>query len=146
MRAKVNTDHASDTVTRRSRTGFLLNLNCAFVYWWSKKEKSVELSSFNAEFIDMKQCCEYLRGIRYKLQLMGILVEASIYIYRDNQSVLANTTIPDLALKKTSQSIGYHLIHEGVLRDELHMAYVNTHDNEADLMTKLLPSGEKHKG
>ena len=26
------------------------------------------------------------------------------------------------------------------------MAYVNTHDNEAYLMTKLLPSGEKCKG
>ena len=45
MRAKVNADHASDTVTRRSRTGFLVSLNCALVYWWSKKQMSVELSS-----------------------------------------------------------------------------------------------------
>ena len=47
-------------------------------------------------------------------------------------------TVPDLALKKNSQSITYHFIHEGVATDEWHTAYVNTHDNEADLLTKLL--------
>jgi hypothetical protein len=35
--AKVDADHASDTVTRRSRTGFFVYLNCAPVYWLSKK-------------------------------------------------------------------------------------------------------------
>ena len=44
MRAKVDANHASDTVTRRSRTGFLVFLNCALVYWWSKKQNSVESS------------------------------------------------------------------------------------------------------
>ena len=37
MRAKVDADHASDTMTRRSRTGFLVYLNCAPIYWWSKE-------------------------------------------------------------------------------------------------------------
>ena len=60
LRAKVDADHASDTVTRRSRTRFLVFLNCAPIYWWSKKQTSVELSSFGSEFIAMKQCCEYL--------------------------------------------------------------------------------------
>ena len=146
MRPKVDVNHASDTVTRRSRTGLLIYLNCALVYRWSKKQTSVESSSFSAEFIVMKQCCEYLRGLRYKLCMMGIPVEAPIYIYRDNQSVLANMTVPDLALKKKSQSIAYHFAHEGAVRDEWCNAYVNTHDNEADLLTKFLPSGKQHKG
>ena len=67
MRAKVDADHAADTVTRRSRTGFLVYLNSGPVYWWSKKQTGVELSSFGSEFIVMKQCCEYIRGLRYKL-------------------------------------------------------------------------------
>jgi hypothetical protein len=37
MRAKVDADHASDATTRRSRTGFLVDLNCAPIYWMSKK-------------------------------------------------------------------------------------------------------------
>jgi len=146
MRAKVDADHASDTVTRRSRTGFLVYLNSAPVYWWSKKQTSVESSSFGSEFIAMKQCCEYIRGLRYKLRMMGIPINGSAFIYGDNQSVLANTTIPDSTLKKKSQSIAYHFVREGAARDEWRTTYVNTHDNEADLLTKQLPSGEKRKG
>ena len=78
--------------------------------------------------------------------MMGIPLEAPVYVYRDNQSVLANMMVPDLVLIKKSQSITYHFVHEGAARDEWHMAYVSTHDNEADLLTKLLPSGEKCKG
>jgi hypothetical protein len=37
IRSKVDADHASDTVTRHSRTGFLVWINCALVYWMSKK-------------------------------------------------------------------------------------------------------------
>ena len=32
MHAKVDTDHVSDMLTRRSQTGFLVYLNCALVY------------------------------------------------------------------------------------------------------------------
>ena len=59
--AKVDADHAADTVTRRSRTGFLVFLNSAPVYWLSKKQASVESSSFSSEFCAMKHCCEYVR-------------------------------------------------------------------------------------
>jgi hypothetical protein len=144
--AKVDADHAADTVTRRSRTGFLVLLNGALIYWFSKKQNSVESSSFGSEFIAMKQCCEYIRGLRYKLRMMGIPVEGPALIYGDNQSVLANTTIPDSTLKKKSQSIAYHFVREGSARDEWRTTYVNTHDNQADLLTKPLPSGEKRKG
>ena len=146
IRAKVDADHASDTTTRRSRSGFLVYLNSSLIHWFSKKQTGVESSSFGSEFIAMKQCCEYLRGLRYKLRMMGIPVEGPCYIEGDNQSVLANTTIPDSILKKKSQSIAYHFVREGAARDEWRTAYVNTHDNEADLLTKLLPSGEKRKG
>ena len=144
--AKVDADHASDTVTRRSRTGFFVYLNCAPVYWLSKKQTSCESSSFGSEFVAMKQCCEYLRGLRYKLRMMGIPCEGPAYIHGDNQSVLASCGIPDSILKKKSQSIAYHFVREGAARDEWRTSYVNTHDNEADLLTKLLPSGAKRKG
>jgi hypothetical protein len=146
INAKVDADHASDTVTRRSRTGFIVYLNCAPVYWLSKKQTSCESSTFGSEFVAMKQCCEYLRGLRYKLRMMGIPCVGPAYIHGDNQSVLASCGIPDSVLKKKSQSIAYHYVREGAARDEWRTSYVNTHDNEADLLTKLLPSGEKRKG
>ena len=78
--------------------------------------------------------------------MMCIPVEGPTYIYGDNQSVLANTTIPESTLKKKSQTIAYHFVREGVARDEWRTSYVNTHDNEADLLTKQQPHGEKRKG
>ena len=94
----------------------------------------------------MKQCTEYIRGLKYKLRMMGIPCEGPAYIYGDNQSVLANTTIPESTLKKKSQSIAYHFVREGAARDEWRTAYVNTHLNPADLLTKPLPAGEKRSG
>ena len=85
MSAKVDADHAADTVTRRSRTGFLVYLNCALIFWFSKKQNSCESSTFGSEFTAMKQCCEYLRGLRYKLRMMGIPCEGPAYILGDNQ-------------------------------------------------------------
>ena len=146
LRAFVDADHASDSVTRRSRTGFLVYLNNAPIYWMSKKQTSVETSSFGSEFIAMKQCCEYLRGLRYKLRMMGIPCESPAYILGDNQSVLYNTTIPESTLKKKSQSIAYHFVREGSARDEWRTAYVNTPENPADLLTKPLPAGKKRSG
>jgi hypothetical protein len=144
--SKVDADHASDSVTRRSRTGFLVWINSCLVYFLSKKQTSVETSSFGSEFVAMKQCCEYLRGLRYKLRMMGIAVNGPCYISGDNQSVLANTTEPGSTLKKKSQSIAYHFVREGVAKDEWRTSYVNTHENEADLLTKLLPAGAKRRG
>ena len=93
----------------------------------------------------MKQCCEYLWGIHYKLRMMGIPCKGPTYISGDNQYVLVNTTIPDSTLKKKSQKITYHFIREGSARYEWRTSYVNTHENEADLLNKLLTSIENRK-
>ena len=141
--AYVDSDHAGDSVTRKSRSGFLVYCNCALVYWLTKKQGGVETSSFGAEFTAMKQCTEYIRGLKYKLRMLGIHVESPAYIYGDNKSVLVNSTIPHSTLKKKSNSISYHFIREGCARDEWRLAYVNTKDNPADLLTKPIPGGEK---
>jgi hypothetical protein len=146
MSAYVDADHATDSMTRRSRTGFLVYLNRAPIYWNSKKQAGVETSSFGSDFIAMKKCTEYVCGLCYKLRMMGIACEGPTLIYGDKQSVLFNTTIPESTLKKKSQSIAYHFIRQGAARDEWRTAYVNTHLNSADLLTKLLPAGEKRWG
>jgi hypothetical protein len=86
----------------------------------------------------MKQATEYIRGLRYKLQMMGITVDKPAYVFGDNQSVLANTTAPGSMLKKKSNAIAYHLVWEGYARDEWRTAYINTDKNVADLSTKPL--------
>ena len=143
MRAFVDSDHAGEKVTRRSRTGFIIFLNSAPIYWFSKKQTGIETSSFGSEFIAMKQCCEYIRGLRYKLRMMGIPVEEPTFVFGDNQSVLSNTTAPHSTLQKKSSSIAYHFVREGVARSEWRTTYLNTNYNPADICTKSLPGGEK---
>ena len=143
MRVFVDSDHAGDQVTRRSRTGYLVYLNNALIYWSSKKQTTIETSSFGSEFMAMKQATEYVRGLRYKLRSMGIPVEECCYIYGDNKSVLVNSSTPQSQLKKKSNSVAYHHVREGSALDEWRTTYINTHDNPADLLTKNLPSGEK---
>ena len=63
----VDADHAGDKVTRRSRTGFIISANNASVDWYSKKQNTVESSSFGSKFVAMRTALEKLRGLRYKL-------------------------------------------------------------------------------
>ena len=91
----------------------------------------------------MKQLCEYLRGLRYKLRMMGIPCSGPVYIQGDNQLVLANTSIPDSVLKKKSQSLAYHFIREGCACGEWMTSYIHMSENTADLLTKTLPHGDK---
>ena len=94
----------------------------------------------------MKQCCEYITCLKYNIQMMGIPCDDPAYIEANNQSVLANTTIPDSTLKKKIRSTAYHMIREGAVRDEWRTTYFSTHENEADLLTKQLASCSKRKG
>ena len=146
IRCFVDADHAGDEITRRSQTGFIVYINNAPVYWYSKRQGSVESSTYQAEFTAMKEATEYIRALRYKLRMMGIPVEDAAYIFGDNQSVLANTTNPGSTLKKKCAAVAYHVVREGVARGEWVTAYINTHDNIADLLTKPMASGEKRNG
>ena len=74
---------------------------------------------------------------------MGIPCDLHAFILGDNQSVLANTTVPDSTLKKKSQSIAYCYVRKGAASNEWRTAYVNTRLNPADLLNQPLPSGEK---
>ena len=117
-------------------------LNNAPLYWSSKKQTSCETSTFGSEFVAMKQATEYVRGLGYKLRMMGIKVDEPAFVFGDNQSVLCDTTAPASTLKKKSNAIAYHFVREGAARDEWRTAYVNTDENLADLLTKPL-SGQK---
>ena len=91
----------------------------------------------------MKHATEYVRGLRYKLRSMGIPVVLCAYIYGDNKSVLVNLGTPHSQLKKKLNSVAYHHVCDGATLDEWRTAYIITHGNIPDLMTKSLLSGIK---
>ena len=66
----------------------------------------------------MKTGVEALRGTRYKLRMMGVPLNGPTYVYRDNMSVIYNTSRPELTLKKKSNFICYHAVREAVASGE----------------------------
>ncbi|KAI2490354.1 Reverse transcriptase (RNA-dependent DNA polymerase) [Fragilaria crotonensis] len=143
LRMFVDSDHAGDKKTRRSRTGFLIYLNMSPITWYSKKQATIETSVFGAEFVAMKQGMEALRGIRYKLRMMGVELAGPSYIYGDNMSVIHNTQRPESVLKKKSNAVCYHAVREAVAMGECLTGHVSMHDNPADICTKIIPGGQK---
>ena len=141
----VDSDHAGDKSTRRSRSGYLIYVNMALIIWSSKKQATIESSVFGAEFVAMKTGMEELRGLRYKLRMMGVPVSGPSYIYGDNMSVIYNTQRPESTLKKKHNSICYHAIRESVAMGESLTSHIPTQWNLADLLTKIL-YGMKRKG
>ena len=88
LRMFVDSDHAGDKKTRRSRTGFLIFCNMALINWVSKKQPTIESSVLGAEFVAMKHGIETLRGLRYKCRMMGIPLSGPNYVYGDNQCMM----------------------------------------------------------
>ena len=74
--------------------------------------------------------------------MMGIEVNKLAYRYGDNKSVLSNALVPESVLKKKNNAIAHNFVREGRASNEWRVAYVNTNENEADLLTKPL-GGEK---
>ena len=52
--------------------------------WFSKKQSTVETSVFDAESVAMKQGIDALRGLRYKLRMVGIPISSPSFIYGEN--------------------------------------------------------------
>ena len=77
--------------------------------------------------------------------MFGIPVNEPTFIFGENPSVLASTTMSGSTLKKKSNSIAFHFVCEGSARDEWRTTCINTLLNVADLMAKPL-SGAKRWG
>ena len=93
-------------------------MNIALVQWFSKKQSTVETSVFGAEFVAMKHGIDALRGLWYKLKMIGILISGLSYIYGKNISVGPNTSRPESGLRKKSNSVCFYTFHESVSMDE----------------------------
>ena len=57
---------------------------------------------------------ETLHGLRYKLHMMGVLIDGTTYVYGDNMSVIFNISRPESQLNKKSNSVCYHAVRESM--------------------------------
>ena len=134
----VDADHARDKVTARSVTGIILLLNNTPVYWLSKRQKTVETSTYGSELVAARIAIDLLIEMRYKLRMLGIPVEDQSVLVGDNMAVVINTTLPSSALKKKHQACNYHRVREAIAAGYVRFGYIATNRNLADICTKPL--------
>jgi hypothetical protein len=140
LRAYIDADHAGDKLTRRSRTGVLIYVQQALIMWYSKRQNSVETSTFGSEFVALKTGVEMIQGLRYKLRMMGVPLSGPADVRCDNMSVVNNTTAPESQLKKKSNAIAYHFVRECVASNTIQVTHEKSETNLADCLTKLQPA------
>ena len=134
----VDANHAGDKITRRSQTGILIFCNCAPIIWYSKRQNTVEASTFGSEFTAMKTAVEQIESLRYKLRMFGVPIEGSTNVFCDNEAAYKNASIPESTLKKKHHSIAYHRCREASAAGTIRVAKEDTSTNLSDLFTKIM--------
>ena len=89
--AFIDSDHASNLVTRRSQKGYIIFCNQSPILWYSKRQNTVEASTFGAEFVVARTCLEAIEAVCFKLRMFGIPVEGPADVLCDNNGVVNNT-------------------------------------------------------
>jgi hypothetical protein len=135
----VDANHGGCRITRRSQTGVLVFCNRAPIIWHSKRQNTVESSTFGSEFVAMRTALEIVEALRYKIRMMGIPLDGPANVYCDNEAVVKNTTAPESTLKKKHNAINYHRVREAVAAGTIRIAKEDTKTNLADPLTKCLP-------
>jgi hypothetical protein len=116
------------------------------VLWFSKKQNSIETSTFRSKFTAMKTGVELSEGLRYKLRMMGVPLDGHGHVKADNMmSVVKNTSVPASMLKKKSNSIAYHYVREQAAAGTVSITHEPTETNIADMLTKIQPGPTRKK-
>ncbi len=129
---------ARDEQTRHSHGSFLIYVNIVLVNWHLKHQATIKTGVFGTEFVAMKTRDNMLRGLRYKLRMMGVAMDGAKHIYGYNMSIIKNTSKPESTLNKKCYAVCYHALRESVAMGETLMAHTPGVKNPADLMTKVL--------
>lgn len=134
----VDADHARDKVTCRSVTGIVMLLGNTPINWLSKRQKTVETSTYGSELVAARIAVDMVMEMRYKLRMLGVVLEDTSWMVGDNMAVVLNTTLPSSTLKKKHQACNYHRVREAIAAGIVDFGKIDTHDNMSDICTKPL--------
>ena len=136
--------HADCLVTRRSTTGILLFVNGTPIRWYSKRQHTVESSTYGSEFVALRIATEMLLALRTSLRMLGVPLNGPADVFCDNNSVVQNSTIPASVLKKKHNAVSFHKVRETIAAGAMRVSHEPTESNLADLLSKLM-SGPRHR-
>nr|GEV36594.1 hypothetical protein [Tanacetum cinerariifolium] len=131
-------DHEGCQDTRRSTSGSAQFLGDKLVSWSSKKQKSTDISSTEAEYISLSGCCSQILWMRSQLIGYGFQFN-KIPLYYDNKSAIALCCNNVQHSKAKHIDVRYHFIKEQVKNGIVKLYFVRIEYQLADIFTKPLP-------
>lgn len=131
-------DYAGDLETRRSTLGYIFLLSGGPVSWCSQRQKSVALSTTEAEYVAASMASRELIWIQQLLHDIQNSCTGATGLMIDNQSAIKLVKNPEFHKRSKHIDIHYHFIREKLLEGKLFVKYVKTEDQYADFLTKVL--------
>jgi hypothetical protein len=131
-------DWAGNRDDRRSVSGLVLMMCGAPVVWRSTFQKTVALSSTEAEYMALSDCVKECVWLRRLLKGMGSEQVDPTVIYEDNQGAMALAKNVGYQARTKHIDIRYHFIREKVASGEVELVYVESKNQLADYLTKGL--------
>lgn len=129
---------------RRSYSGNVILMADGAVSWDSRKQRSVALSSVEAEYVALTDCAkEALFLTSVMEEILG--KKTSINIRCDSQGAIATAQHEGPTKRLKHIDIRLHFIKALIQDGRMKIEYVPTEDMVADALTKQL-SAEKHRG
>jgi hypothetical protein len=133
----VDADWAGCAETRRSTTGYILYVCGAPLSFYSKRQKSVTVSSTEAEVYALSEALSEVQNIQQMVSEFTP-VERPIIVHEDNKGAI--TISENRVYNKKSKHIPMHnlRIRELVENGDVKISYTPSSENVADLFTKPL--------
>ena len=94
----VNANLYHDIVTGHVVTGVLHLINGMPIDWFSMRQDTVEIATYESEFVAARIATEQIIDLRIILRYLGVSIKGKAYMYGDNQSVITSSTIPHSCL------------------------------------------------
>ncbi|GJR45468.1 copia protein [Tanacetum coccineum] len=138
LTAYADADHAGCQDTRKSMSRSSQFLGDKLVRWSSKKQKSIAISTTEAEYIAMSGCCAQILWMRSQLTDYGFAFN-KIPLYCDNRSAIALCCNNVQHSQSKHIDIRHHFIREQVEKGVVELYFVTTDYQLADIFTKALP-------
>jgi hypothetical protein len=127
---------AGNTDNARSTTGYIFYLANGPISWKSKEQKTVALSSTEAEYMSLTAAAQEALHLRDLLPFLLVDTSEPTVIYEDNEGALQLANNPVHHDKTKHINIKHHFIRDTVASKQIHVLRVVTKDNVSDLLTK----------